>query len=150
MYGNQTGTFKVLLSPQTVTDGATAAGHIDAKDAKAVEIIVNYAAEETTHAANSTLLVRHGDGTDESHFSTIDANSSISLDLVNAKGVVLMIPKTASVKRYVGIHHTSGTVTGGNILLGAVGRTFGREEGPASTTDMQISTNDTIRIIPSA
>lgn len=135
---------KQLLAPQGITDGATVTANLDTKGHDAVSIVVNCAAEESTHAANSTLSLLQSDDTVVTNFATIVANKS--LDLAAAKVHRYEVDMKGK-KRYLRLSVTAGTTTGGNITVGAVAALHRSAEEPSGTTDILASTSDSVQVV---
>lgn len=133
----------VVLSSQLVTDGATVTANIDTRGYAAATIIVNLGAEETTHAANSTLSLLSSDDTVVSNFATVIADKS--LDLTVAKQHRYEVDLLGG-KRYLRLSFTAGTTTGGDVRVGAESLLYRASEDPVGTTDMVGSTNDSVQV----
>jgi hypothetical protein len=133
---------EVALASQLVTDGATVTANVDMRGYNAATILVNLSIEETTHAANSTLSLLSCDTTVVTNFATVVANKS--LDLTAAKQHRYEVDNLGG-KRYLRLSFTAGTTTGGNVMVGAI-VLKARGDGPASTTAMVASTNDSVQV----
>ena len=135
----QAGVDTVLLAPVGQTDGSTRTASLDTINsgltgrAGHITIRVLCNAEETTHAANSTLSLLHSDDTVVTNHVTMVADQS--LDLTAAKEVRYELD-ARKLKRYLRLTCTAGTTTGGNITVAAVATMSRCEEGPESTTEM--------------
>ena len=120
----------LLLGPQTVTDGATVTANLDTQGYAFATIRVAYAAEETTHATDSTLSLLQSDDTVVTNFATVTAD--LSVDCVSAHTVAYNVDLRGK-KRYLRLSHTSGTTSGGNITLSAIGSLAKKGAGPIGT-----------------
>lgn len=145
MIQSQRGIDTVMLSPQGITDGATVTANLDCRGADYATLRLPFAAEESTHAADTTVSLLESDDTVVTNFATITAD--VALDLTNAKELRYEVDLLAR-KRYLRLSVTAGTVTGGNITCAAVATLSRNDESPGSTTEMQAAgTTDSVVVV---
>ena len=135
---------EVMLAPQTVTDGATVTANLDCVGADWAKINVLCSAEESTHAANSTISLSESDDTVVTNFATVTANTS--LDLTASKQQRFEVDLRGR-KRYLRLSFTAGTTTGGDVDVAAVASLGRLAQGPGSTSDMVASTSDGVTVV---
>ena len=140
----QTGVDTVLITPQSVTDGATVTANLDCRDGAYASIRVNCSAEEGTNATNASLSVLESDDTVVTNFATVVANRSE--DLTTAHEVRCEVDMKTR-KRYLRLSVTSGT--GSNATFGAIGTVWRNVRGATSAAAMNASTNDGVVIVSS-
>ncbi len=139
----QKGRDQVLLTPQLVTDAATATANMDCRDGDYATIRINFAAEQAATSGDPTISLLESDDTVVTNFTTVTANITKNLETT---GMVRYEVDLRGRRRYLRLAITAATPDA-DITCGAIGTLSRLDEAPANTTDMQSTTYDTVVIL---
>lgn len=142
MINAQRGIDTVLLSPQAVTNGATATANWTVAGADYAEIRIMFKAELNTNAVGPTVSLLASDDTVVTNFATITADQS-AIDLTAAKELRYCVDLRGK-KKLLRLAVTPATATNDTVTVCAVGTLTRNYGDPASTTAMG---DDTVVIV---
>lgn len=120
----------VMLSPQTLADGASVSARLDTNGAMWATIRLNLAIEETTDATNVAISLLHSDDTVVSNFATLRADLSQAATVAN---VVRYEVDLRGRKRWLRLVYTGGTGTGSISAIASIATLHRNRVAPATT-----------------
>ncbi len=120
----------VMISPQTLADGASVSARLDTNGAMWATIRLNLAIEETTDASNVAISLLHSDDTVVSNFSTLRADLSQAATVAN---IVRYEVDMRGRKKWLRLVYTGGTATGSISAISALATLHRNRIAPATT-----------------
>lgn len=124
-----------LVSPQSITHGATATANLDMRGQDYVTLIFDKGANTVATSNAVTVSVLESDNTNATTFATVTANVTHG----SSAGVHVYHLDWKARKRYARVSVTPGTAAGDATIYGVVAMLSRQEEGPSTNTDMATS-----------
>ena len=138
---------QILLAPQAVTHGATAAANFEVNGQGSYATIrVLLASEANTNATGPTISLLESDDTVVTNFATVVADRTAE-DITNAKAVVYKVDLRGRKKVLrVTVTPPSGS-TNNNITVSADGTISHCKDGPSSEAEMAGDTTSAVVVV---
>jgi len=143
MNSEQNAELKLLVAPQSVTNGATVTAMLDTLGAKYAVIQLGIASEINTNAVGPTLALKELDTTVVTSFATFNSSFARSSEDITAAKLVTYHVDLKGRKRYLLLSVTPGTATNDVITIAAVSR-LSRLEQAGQTADMKFTSGDVV------
>ena len=130
----------LMVDAQLVTDAQTVTANLDTRGAAWATIFVNFSAEEGTDATAASYSILTCDTTVASDFVTLQAIQTFA-QTATGKLVQLEVDCRKH-KRYLRLSLKTGTATGSNSWISAIGLLSRQAIDPENTSDMVSDTTD--------
>lgn len=142
MQHGQRGKIGTLLTTRAATAGETITAQLDTAGYRYALVSVNMSARQTASSGSSTISIGQSDSTQT--FATIVADVTKTNASAHTHTVAIDLKGK---KRYLQLTFNTSTVANSGLSVGATAILFRGESGPASTSDMILTTNDVAALV---